>query len=312
MGVFPAILLCLAQPPGAQFDRLIGEAAALMRRGQIDPAIGILNKALALDPRSAAGHLLLGQAYLAKSTPEFIAEAKAEFQQARDLDPVQPLPSFFIAKIDIDLGRLRQAEGELRRALTSKPGEHYLLALLAETRRRQGFAREAVELASKALAAGPEALPVHYYRALARRDLSDNEGALADLELLLATPHASADAFIAAGEIHLGAGRMAAAEVAFRKAIALDPGRAQSHLRLAQTLRRLRKFDAALAELKTVESAPQLSSAYFQTLLADAACERGLILIDRGDAKGARAAFQRALEIDPSHGEAGRRIAGKQ
>lgn len=301
--------LWLAQvSPGGEFTRLINEAAGLMRKNQLEAAVRTLNKAAAIEPRSATVHLMLGQAYWARATAEFVAEAKGEFQQARDLDPKQPLPSFYIAKIDLDLGRFAQAERELRRAHEIKPGEHYLLALLAETRRRQGHPQEAADLATKALAAGPEAAPAHYYRALARRDLGDDAGALEDLTRLLATPFATPDAHVAAGEIHLAGNRLAEAEAAFRKAIDLDPGRAEAHLRLAQVLRRLRRPDAALAELNAVEAAPQLSSPYFQQMLADAACERGLILIERGDAVRADAAFRQALEIDPAHAEAKRRL----
>jgi predicted Zn-dependent protease len=298
----------LAAQPGAEYNRLLAEAGAQIQRKELDRAIGALTRAVALDPTAPAGHLMLGHAYLAKASPEYVAQAKAEFQQARQLDPNQTLPYFYIAKIDLDLGRLRQAEQGLRVALERAPNEHYLLALLAETRRRQGHAEEAAALATKAIAAGPEALPVHYYRALARRDLSDNDGALADLNILLATPYATADALLAAGEIHLQAGRAAQAEPAFRRALAFDANRAEVRLRLAQALRRLGKPDAALAELRAVEAAPQLSSPYFQDLLASAAAERGLILAERGDAAGARAAFQRALELDPSNVDAARAL----
>jgi predicted Zn-dependent protease len=298
----------LAAQPGAEYNRLLAEAGAQIRRNEPDAAIHALTRAVALDPAAPAGHLMLGQAYLAKASPEYVAQAKAEFQQARQLDANQTLASFYIAKIDLDLGRLRQAEQGLRAALEQKPNEHYLLALLAETRRRQGHAEQAAALATKAIAAGPEALPVHYYRALARRDLADDDGALADLSILLATPYATADAYLAAGEIHLKADRAAQAESAFRKALAFDANRSEVRLRLAQALRRLGKPGAALAELKAVEAAPQLSSPYFQNLLAAAAAERGLILAARGDAAGARAAFQRALELDPSNVDAARAL----
>jgi Tfp pilus assembly protein PilF len=51
-----------------------------------------------------------------------------------------------------------------------------------------------------------------------------------------------------------------------------------------------------------------MSSPYFQKLLADAAFEKGLILSEQGQAARARASFQRAIEIDPSHEEAARRL----
>jgi tetratricopeptide (TPR) repeat protein len=304
-----ALLLLFAQaPPPLESTSLIASAATHIREKRLDAAIRDLTRAAGLQPRSATIHLLLGQAYLAKGTPELVAQAKAEFQEARDLDASQVLASFYIAKIDLDLGRIRQAEQELRRALGKKPGEHYLLALLGEVRRQQGYAEEAIELTTKALAAGPEAFPVHYYRALAWWDRKDDVRALQDLDRLLASPFATADAFVAAGMIHLQKDRLEEAEANFRRAVQIDKDRAEPHFRLAQVLRRQRRLDLALEELGQVESAPQLSSPYFQKLLADAACERGLIRIDEGDAAGAKVWFRRALEIDPSHQEATNRL----
>jgi tetratricopeptide (TPR) repeat protein len=302
-------MLCAAQTgPLSEFSQLVASAAKHISEKRLDAAIHDLTRAAALQPRSATVHLMLGQAYLGKGTPELVAQAKAEFQEAQDLDASQVLPSFYIAKIDLDLGRISQAERELHQALEKKPGEHYLLALLGEVRRQQGRLDEAIELTTKALAAGPEALPVHYYRALAWWDRKNETRALQDLDRVLNSPFRSAEAFVAAGTIHLHKNRLAEAGSNFRKAVQLDPNRAEPHLRLAQVLRRQGRFDLAIEELARVEAAPQLSSPYFQRLLADAACEQGLIRIDQGDPAGAKAWFQRALEIDPSHEEAMNRL----
>lgn len=287
---------------------LTRSAESHIRERRLDAAITDLNRAAGLDPRSAAVHLMLGQAYLAKGAAEFVAQAKAEFQQALDLDPNLVLASFYIAKIDVDLGRFRQAESELRRALEKKPGEHFLLALLGEARRQQGDTEAAIQLTTKALAAGPEAIPVHYYRALAWHDRKEDKRALEDLAQLVGTPFVTADAVLLAGVICADGERWKEAEGHFREAMRLAPERAEPHLRLGQVLRRARRFDLALKELERAEAAPQLNSPYFQKLLADVACEKGLIRLDQGDAAGAKAWFGRALEIDPSHEEAARRV----
>ncbi len=287
---------------------LIQRAAAHIQHQRLDAAIADLTRAAALDPRSSMIHLLLGQAYLAKGAAEFVAQAKAEFQQARGLDESAVLASFYIAKIDLDLGRIRQAEQELHGALEKKPGEHYLMALLGEVRRQQGDTGAAIELTTKALAAGPEAQPVYYYRALAWRDRKDGKRALEDLDRLLGTPFATADALLLAGAIRFDQHQYNEAEAHFRQAIQLQPDRAEPHLRLAQVLRRQKRFEMAVKELERVDAAPQLSSPYFQKLLADAAWEQGLIRADQGDAAGAKVWFRRALEIDPSHQEAANRL----
>lgn len=302
-------LICLAQPgPIPEYARLVNNASKLLRENRPGPAIRELNKAAALEPRSPAVHLLLGQAYLGKGAPEFVAQAKAEFQQARELDPEQVLASFYIAKIDLDLGRVGNAERELRQAIQKKPKEGYLLALLGEVRRRQGHAEEAVTLATQALESDPQAIPAYFYRALAWWERKDEARTMADLSHVLASPYATVEAHQTVGTIHLHYGRLAEAEDSFRKAAQLAPDRAEPRLLLAQALRRQRRYDLALKELARVEAATQLSSPFFQKLLADAAFEKGLILTDQGDLSAAKASFQRAMEIDPSHEEAGRRL----
>jgi len=297
MGPAAIVALLLAQSAADP----ITIAANHLRERNFDAAIRALSQAATQQPRSALVHLLLGQAYLGKGSAELVAQAKAEFQEAQNLDPTQTLPSFYIAKIDLDLGRITQAERELRRALERKPREHYLLALLGEVHRQKGDAQRAIQLTSEAIASGPDALPVHYYRALAYWDLRDETRALSDLDRLLNTPFVTVDALVLAGTIHLQKNRPNEAEFHLRKAIGLDAARAEPHLRLAQVLRKQRRFQLALQELARVEAAPQLSSPYFQKLLADAACEQGLIRVDQGDKAAARVWFQRALEIDPSH-----------
>jgi len=305
--IFGSCVLVAAQQTGA--DKHLQQGAAHLRQHQPDPAIRELTRAVALNPLSAPAHLLLGEAYLAKGDAALLAEAKAEFQQARELDPAQVLASFYIAKIDLDLGRLGRAERELRRALESSPGASYLIALLGEVRRRQGKPDEAIDLTTRALATDPNAIPVLYFRALAHWDRKNEALAVADLDRAMAPPFVTPEMHLLLGGIHLHGRRFKDAESAFRKAIGLGP-RAEAHLRLAQALRLQRRYAEAISELNKVEAAPQLTSEYFQRLLADAACEKGLILRDQGDTRAASAAFQRAVEYSPEHEEARRQLDG--
>jgi tetratricopeptide (TPR) repeat protein len=308
VGVSACFLFLLVQADVPEYARIVNASAKLIQENKFDEAIRDLKRAAALEPRSPAVHFLLGQAYVAKGAPEFVAEAKAEFQQALHLDPDQVMASYHIAKIDLDLGRITSAEQHLRRAIERKPGEHYLLTLLGEVRRQQGRPDEAVVLLNQALEKEPGAVPAYYYRALAWWDQKDEQRALADLNRVLTSPWASVEAYQTAGSIHLHYKRLDEAESSFRKAAERGPDRAEPRLRLAQVMRLQRRYDLALRELSRAESAAPLSSPYFQKLLAEAAFERGLILIENSDAAGAREAFRRAIEIDPSHEEAHRRL----
>jgi len=273
-GLLAIFLLAQSQSSGVR-DLMMSGMKALSER-RFDDAIRDLSKAVALDPKSSGPHLYLGQAYLAKGRPEFIAEAKGEFLEARDLNPKDTFASFFIAKIDLDLGRIAAAERELKAALERDANE-YVVALMGEVKRRQGRPEEAIEWLSKAA----PSVPLYYYRALAWWDTKNAERALDDLSHLLRGPEAGPDGHMLAGVIYLAMNKLPEAEGALRKAIALDGQRAEPRLRLAQTLRLQRRFDAALKELDLVEAAPQLSSPYFEKLIHEAAAERKLILRER-------------------------------
>lgn len=291
----------------APVDPHLQQGIAYLNQKQVDRGITEFRKAVAAKPDSAEAHLLLGQAYLAKRAPELVAEAKAEFQQARELNPQLAQAGFYIAKIDVDLGRLASAEAEIARSLQVAPGASYLLALLAEVRRQQGRPREAIELVTKAVAADANAVPALAFRAQAYWDLGEEANALADLRRLIAASAASTDAYLLLGTIHLAGGRLEEAESALRKVTQEGPTPAAS-LKLAGVLRQRKRLGDALREVEKVDQAPQLSSAYYERLAADAACERGLILEEQGNRAAAKAAFLKAIEYDPEHAEALRRL----
>lgn len=262
-----ALLVLRAESP---HEMHLSKGVAEMQARRFQSAIGEFTRAIALNPRSGRAHLLLGEAYLATGAQELVAEAKGEFQQARELDPKLAAAQFYIAKIDLDLGRLDRAEREIAKA----PPSPYLDALLGEVRRQQGRPREAVELASKALSALPETALFLYYRALAHWDHGANESAaLADLRRMAqATP----EALILAAKIHLARQRPDEAEAALRRALALGE-RAEAHLRLAQVYRARHRLDEARAELAAFRGAPQLSSAHFEKLAEEADAEEAAL-----------------------------------
>src|SRR5229473_7312482 len=126
-----------------------------LQRGEVAQAIADLKTALAADPRYAAAHMLLGQAYLAQRSVGMVAEAKAELQQALYLDPSLLWARFYLAKIYIDLGRYDKAKEELELGLKERPNVPHFLSLLGEVERKLGKPEESIELNRKALAADP-------------------------------------------------------------------------------------------------------------------------------------------------------------
>jgi len=68
-------------------SRHLRNAVAHLESGEVDRSVRECKAALALDPHSAAAHMLLGKAYLALRSVTMIGEAKAELQEALNLDP---------------------------------------------------------------------------------------------------------------------------------------------------------------------------------------------------------------------------------
>jgi predicted O-linked N-acetylglucosamine transferase (SPINDLY family) len=96
-------------------------------------------------------------------------------------------------------------------------------------------------------------------------------------------------------------GRMAGAVSSYRRAIELDPQNANVHLNLGATLLRMGSAaDAERSYRETVRLRPQSANAWTGL---------GCALEMGGDNEGAFAAFEKALELDSSHGGAASRLA---
>jgi tetratricopeptide (TPR) repeat protein len=78
--------LALRLAPGAQEAEQLKSAYTHLQQGNATQAVRECKAVLAANPLSAPAHMLLGQAYLSRGDIAMIAEAKAELQQALDLD----------------------------------------------------------------------------------------------------------------------------------------------------------------------------------------------------------------------------------
>src|SRR5262245_29261209 len=137
-------------------DRLARVRADLFgAAARLEEDIRELTAILGADPGSAEAHLLLAIAYRAQGRPEMVAEAKAELQQALDLNPELLPARLLLSQIYFDLGRLEKARDELQAGLVRAPGQPEFLTLLGEVSRRLGNARGAAELERQVLQTNP-------------------------------------------------------------------------------------------------------------------------------------------------------------
>ena len=105
-----------------------------------------LNQALAIDPNSAAAHLILGQLRAAKGD---MAPAIEHMQLAERADPLSPMTANFAGLIYLSAGYMDEAIAEGQRTLDLDPNYVYFESALAAAYRAQGRYQEAAAVLEK-------------------------------------------------------------------------------------------------------------------------------------------------------------------
>jgi tetratricopeptide (TPR) repeat protein len=293
--------------PGAQ----LGAAAEHLQQGKVEQTIRECKGVLAADPRSAPAHMLLGLAYLAKGSTALIADAKAELQQALDLDPELLWARFYLARLYFDQGLSDKAREQLELGLKQSPGLPHFLSLLGEVRRGLGDPVASLELNRKALEADATMTPAHYFLGLAYLDLKQEPAAMSEFEKAVHSPYVRPEMYNALASLYIKNQRFAAAEDLCLKSIALDPSRPDAYLNLARVHNARHASDKALGALRAAlpEGKEFPASQYYQDLQADLAVERGVAYTAKKMYNQAIDEYVRALDFDPRRAIIHRRLA---
>ena len=271
------------------------------RNGDVIPELKAI---LALDPRSAEAHLLLGLAYRGLGEPQFVSEAVAEFRQALELDATLAVARVYLAHAYRDLGRLERARQELEIALTQMPGNPQVLALLGDVERQLENPRKALELTRAALNADPSFAQARYYLALALLDLGQRDDGIRELEAIAQSGAKVVDVHLSLGMAYLDASRVADATEILSQATHLDPAAPAVRIQLARAFRIGGAFDKAEAQLAIASPDRAGSLIAAKQVEFDLLLERGLLELHQRRGENAIAALKKALDIDPNHGPA--------
>lgn len=314
-------LVCLAvaawqaaAPPATIQERIDRVRADLYSRtDRLDENVKELKQILALDPRSADAHMLLGIAYSTWGSKELKGEAIGEFRQALDLNPRLVQVRFFLAHLYLGLGRAVRAREELEAGLAQTPGNPEFLALLGETERHLRNAGRAVEITRQALQADPSFAPARYYLGLALLDAGQRDNAITELEQVVRARAAGSDAYLALGSAYVDAGRAAEAIETLTQGLRIDSARSELHIALARAYRSNGLLDKADAQLVLGRpkraSLPDSSDYPYQQVELDFHLERGMVKAQRGQLTAAAEAFKKVLELEPTHEAATRELA---
>ncbi len=133
-------------------------------------------------------------------------------------------------------GRMFDAEGTFREALSLTPGDAGLLADLATTLLGQKRHREALAFARDATSARPEVSAYHALTGFLAESLGFDEEAERELDAARGLSPGDANSHVVYGFLVLRQGRAAQAEAAFRDALRANPQASEAHHGLARAL----------------------------------------------------------------------------
>ena len=299
------------------------KGAMLRAQNKPDDALAAFDKALAIKPDHRMAHV--EKAYIEIAQGKFPA-AKASVDAARKnapgslvihyaqamLDFTQGkfaaaqeslqavlknapdhLPSILLAgAVELNLGATQQAEQHLRKYLAADPNNIYARKLLAQTLLKSSQPANAAEALAPALKQPTQdaqllALAGESY--MQARDF-DKATAYFEQATVLAPQAAVLHASLGMSRLNQGDHERAVAEL--RRATELDPKSTGAAFALVQAELNLKRHDKALAAIEAIEK-QQPDNAQVQNV-------KGGVYLSRGDTAAARAAFEKALALQPS------------
>ncbi len=248
-----------------------------------------LERALADAPDDAGLLLRLGRIELDAGR---LIEAEDCFRRA--LDKAATAEAFEGLGVALNrLGRFRESLPFLRQAVSLRPDSAQAWNSAGEALGNLGQVPEAAEAFARAVRANGDFAPAHYNLGLALRALGRREDAMGVLQRAVESQPAFPEALHALGTLLHASGRYPAAIDCFRRLTALRPRDPATHTSLGAACQMLGDLETARACYETaVELAPGF---------ADAHSNLGTVYQGLRHADQADASFRRALEIDPEH-----------
>jgi putative PEP-CTERM system TPR-repeat lipoprotein len=292
--------------------------------GKPDQALAAFDKALALQPGHHTAHI--EKAYIEITQGKFPA-AKADLDAAQKTTPNSMLVSYTQAMLDFSQGKFAPAQEALQKILKSAPEHMPSILLSGAVELNLGASQQAEQHLRKYLAAYPDNV---YARKLLAQTLlksAQPEDAVAALAPALKQPTQDAQLLALAGESYMQVHDFNKASSYFEKAAALVPKAAVVHTSLGLSRLRQGEHDKAVSELQlATQLDPTSTSAGFALVQAQVASKeydkalatvdamaqrqpdnaavqnlKGGVWLAKGDVAQSRAAFEKALALQPNY-----------
>jgi protein O-mannosyl-transferase len=217
----------------------------LVRRGQLDEAVGHYKEAIRLNPDYPEAYNNYGNVLAETRHWDDAAAAFAGALRAR--------PSFVAAEINWgramnDAGRFSEAEAHFRKVLEEGRGDPAVHYGLANALANSGRLAEAIPEYRESLRAEPDSPEAHANLGLALVGENQFAEAAAELREAIRLRPGYAEAHDYYGVALAQSGRLEDAAAEFRAALRINPGSSDVHYHLGVTLRKLGRFSEAEAE----------------------------------------------------------------
>ncbi len=285
-----------------------------LARGQLDVAVGELERAVALDADNGSALSTLAKAYHRRGDSE---RARETAERARSFAKATYLPDPLHFEVESEgvrlgsylgrsqayrnAGRLQDALTELHRALRIAPDDAHVNAALGSLYGKLGDYRSSADFAGRALELMPNIPNVRAMRATALYELGRYGEADRESRRVLDSNEADPDMRYIQGLLLIRRNEFDAALRHLRRAVEIAPGRVGAQLALARTLDRIGRPDAAEKRYRVaVELAPGDAAAW---------TELGLVRLRLGRFEETTEACRKALAIDADHSAATRALA---
>lgn len=194
-----------------------------------------LEAAAAFDRAAAArpdAEILIAAAKAWRASGQ-LTEAQVALGKARQLAPDNAEASYLLGLVNLDLGHLAQAEGDVRDTLRLTPDAAPALIALGRIEAARGHTDEAVEALRQAVAADPASGEAHWRLGRAVLDQRRFTEAIRELEQSVRLDTQSADAYTTLAMAYHATGRRQKAREALRDALRLAPNHSEAKRLLA-------------------------------------------------------------------------------
>ncbi|MCI0419993.1 MAG: tetratricopeptide repeat protein [Acidobacteria bacterium] len=241
------------------FELLYGLGTAYEQMGRHVDAVAIIQEALRRRPQAAEGHFLLAKAYAALQNPLAVQSLK----QCLEIKPRRDEVWEALSQEIIKQGLFSQGIEIFQRYVERFPQKPLSHLLLGEIFMHQPDLASALAEFQKARELDPTMARAHFSAGFIYKELAQNDQARESFELALRHDPGQPLANFHLGELVLESDPDRA-ESLLKRALQANAGYAEAHAKLGQLYFKQRRYDEAVASLRSaLQLKPELSPAYY-------------------------------------------------